>query len=275
MLEQLKTDCGFPEMFKKFEEEYRAKIANGMTPTQIKEELDKNEVENYNNKKGALKYVDCKICNNKGEIAILEDGEIKYRPCTCIKLRYAYQLIEEQGLADSVERLTFHNYTVSDKWQEEVKDKALRYSQSALNEWFAVFGQSGSGKTHICTAIVGELMRRGVPVVYMPYAEDMQILIADYYEKDIYLADICNIKYCECLYIDDFMKNYKENSNEAKIVFEIIDFRYKNKLATIISSEITLSALMGIDIAIAGRIKERCDNYLANIKPDLTKNKRF
>jgi DNA replication protein DnaC len=59
-----------------------------------------------------------------------------------------------------------------------------------------------------------------------------------------------------------------------EIAFDVINRRYNNQKATIISSEIQLGELEKLDKALFGRIKERCGKFSLNIKNEDSRNYR-
>ncbi|CAI3652424.1 hypothetical protein CNEO4_2120001 [Clostridium neonatale] len=50
-----------------------------------------------------------------------------------------------------------------------------------------------------------------------------------------------------------------------KHIYPIINFRYTNKLPTLISTECTPNMLMNLDEALAGRILEMCGKKFGNV----------
>ena len=75
-----------------------------------------------------------------------------------------------------------------------------------------------------------------------------------------------------------YLKEVKLTSADMNIAFEMLNFRYTNdKLITVISSEKTISDIVKIDEAIAGRIVERTGlkRFCNNILKDPSKNFRF
>jgi len=276
MLEKIEFD-GEPKtaVLRKLKQEWENETKN-KNDSEIYAEQVKNKIKHYNEEVGNLKYFNCAICKNKGEIALLgDDGEMTYAICKCMKARHAYQMIDIQGLTASVQNYTFENFKVSEQWQKSLKDTALEFANSDFKNWFLVCGQSGAGKTHICTAIVGKLLQRGIAVTYMPYVSEMQKLMALRYDKEEYEDEIEYYKKSLILYIDDFLKMAGSGGgNELRTVFEIIDYRYNNRLTTIISSELTFNKLSAVDFAIAMRIKERCGKSVVNIEYGQIKNQR-
>lgn len=62
------------------------------------------------------------------------------------------------------------------------------------------------------------------------------------------------------LYIDDFLKG-SNSENSLEIAFDILNYRYNNKLTTLISSELLMNELNAIDAAITGRIYQSAEGF--------------
>jgi len=171
---------------------------------------------------------------------------------------------------------TFDKFNANHNWQKHIKTKAIEFANSP-SDWFYIGGQSGSGKTHLCTAIAGELLKTK-RLRYMLWRDDAVKLKSYVNDAVEYKKLIEPLKTCTVLYIDDFLKtgNNGMTTGDINIAFEILNYRYNNpELVTIISSEYLLAEIIRIDEAIAGRIKERCKDYCFEIGKDVKKNYRL
>ncbi len=191
----------------------------------------------------------------------------------------ARRRMEEQaklsGLGDSLTRNTFDTYIAKEAWQEAIKQKAIQFAQESKFDWFFVGGQIGSGKTHICTAIVGEMIQRGYQARYMLWRDEIA-RIKRHMNEEQYEIILDRFREIPLLYIDDFFKaDSAPTSADINIAFEILDYRYRMKLPTIISSEMKASELMSFDEAIGSRIFERAKGFMLSIGNDKTKNMRI
>ena len=65
-----------------------------------------------------------------------------------------------------------------------------------------------------------------------------------------------------------------KQGSALEIAFDLINRRYNNSKATIISSEYQLQELETLDKALQGRIKERCGKFTLNIKNEVKRNYR-
>ena len=207
-----------------------------------------------------LDNVDCPICHNTGKLLRKGDnGELFSRDCECMAKRVSLRRIERSGMSDMLNRYTFQTYETPDAARVRVKIAAEKFCK-ADEGWWYIAGQSGSGKTHICTAICSELIERGKNTRYMRWRDESRELKA-LINSDEIEPKLKSLKEVEVLYIDDFLKG-GANEADIRLAFEIINARYNNsKLRTLISSEIGIEELLQIDEALGGRIYERSKGF--------------
>lgn len=194
-----------------------------------------------------------------------------------MKIRESLHAIEKSGLSDVMKKLTFDSFNASTDWQEYIKIKAKSFVKDGKGNWFYIGGQVGCGKTHICTAVTISLFMQGKSGLYMLWrdktAELKGLMNTDSYDKKIE-----ELKKAEVLYIDDFLKtpnNNKPTSADINLAFEILNYRYINKLITVISSEWILSEVIDFDEATGSRIKELTGDYLLTVSKNSNKNYRL
>ena len=225
-------------------------------------ESQRRKAEAYNRTAGKLEGYDCRECMNRGySYTTDESGYLISVPCKCMTIRNNKRRIEQSGLADLLSRYTFKAWQTDEAWQKEILDGAKRFAANP-DGWFSVSGKPGTGKTHICTAICGALMRKGYDVRYMLWRDAATTLKANSTaDAAAYSHEITPLKTVQVLYIDDFFKTGGKRPPtvmDANLAFEIINARYNARdLITIVSSERSLDELMRIDEATASRIYER------------------
>lgn len=270
------------------------KLEHGYKPMSAKD-YEQWKCDKYNSSVGNLNDADgynCDICKNKGYIAEVRENEMfhywseTHVPCKCQRVRNAIRRLNRSGLKDVVKKYTFDKYEVTEPWQQSIKTAAQRFCNDPDNHWLFIAGQSGSGKSHLCTAATVHYIRKGNDAVYMLWRDDIAKIKAvgnDAIEREKLVKPL---KETPVLYIDDLFKMGKDrNGNvepptptDVNIAFEIINYRYNNPgLITIISSERTLTELCQIDEAVAGRIAEQTKDagYCLNIKHDPARNYRM
>ncbi len=236
--------------------EYEQMKADGLNATVG----NRNEEDGYN----------CDICKNKGYIVRVvdkEDGNFYQvcTPCKCEEVRRSIMRMKRSGLKDVIKDYTFDKFQDEEPWQKTIKTAAMEYAKNPEG-WFFIGGQSGSGKTHICTAICREFLLGGKQVIYMLWRDDVVKIKGALTDSEEYAKLINKFKTAEVLYIDDLFKTGKAADNtvqkptgaDINVAFEIINYRYCNpSLLTIISSELSEDELLDIDEATGGRIYER------------------
>lgn len=216
---------------------------------------------------------DCKICKNKGTIAKLVETDGRYShcfaDCQCVDIRNSIMRMKRSGLKDIIKDYTFDKFEDSEPWQKAIKSAAMEYAKNP-NGWFFLGGQSGAGKTHLCTAICREFLLSGKRVRYMLWRDDIVKIKGAVTDSEEYSKLIDQFKTVDVLYIDDLFKTGKAADNsiqkptgaDINVAFEIINYRYNNpSLLTIISSELSEDELIDIDEAIGGRIYERAKAF--------------
>lgn len=237
------------------------------------------QVKNYNELSGELTGVDCPKCKNKGLIAFanIESLTFETRVCECQTKRISIRRMEKSGLSQVLNKHTLETYRTDAPYQKIVKQKALDYIRDDGDKWFFIGGQSGSGKTHICTAICGKMLEDGREVLYMQWVKDSGLL-KSLKTDESYQPTLAKYLKTEILYIDDLFKtrfNEPPTAADVGLLFEILNYRYNNGLKTIFSSERTINGLIDIDEACGGRVKEMCGEYVLTIHKDTGKNMRL
>lgn len=214
--------------------------------------------------------VDCPLCGNTGQRIVKGEGllDVRVFECECMNVRRSLRTIRNSGMSDMLERYTLDNYLTPDAERRAIKQSAEEFIK-APEGWYYIAGRSGSGKTHICTAICGELIRRGKRTLYMLWRDESTKLKSGLTDREWYEKRIDRLKTVPVLYIDDFFKarktegQTKVTDGDVNLAFEILNCRYNDKkLRTIISSELTLPEILDIDEATGGRIYERARGFV-------------
>lgn len=230
----------------------------------------KNRIKILNNRVGDLKGYDCNICKNKGYLYELQDNEIIAIDCQCKNERLIMSNLARAGLLESFKTKTLETFKTPLKWQMDIKNKALEYLKSQNNEWFVLCGITGSGKTHIATAISVELVKRGLSYHYMQFSVEMPSLATKINNFNTSVSENAQMELerlanVDVLYIDDFMKLNNYNKEVIlPLLFTLINQRYINNKRTIITTELSVEEIMQYDEAITGRMIERAGSYVIN-----------
>lgn len=198
-----------------------------------------------------------------------------FEVCACINAEAVKAAIAESGLENELKSKNFATFKTDEEYQKFIKAAAIDYLKAIKQNkktWFYIGGQSGSGKSHICTAIANRFLQNNYKLRYMRWIDELRQMKSNFGSSKLQ-----EFKECDVLYIDDLFKGSKQPSEyEIGIAFEVFNYRDSNNLITLISSEMTDSKLKNIDEAIHGRIKAHTGNeFMINIQPDENKNYRL
>ena len=218
------------------------------------------QVDGYNSRPGELGLLDCHKCLNRGDYAVAEGGRFVIKECSCMTKRRAMKRMKRSGLEDVITRYTFNSFQTEEDWQEQAKVLCQRYSENPEG-WLVISGNPGTGKTHLCTAVCGNLIKAGTDVRYFLWRSQAPGLKALANSPD-YEAAVRPWKEVKALYIDDFLKGTVTDA-DINLAFDILNARYNRKdLITIISSEMTIEQILSRDEALGSRIYERIGVYI-------------
>ena len=243
-------------------------------------EYGKIKADSINKEKGKLIGYDCPQCLNRGNIAIpKEDGNVTFQECSCMKIRRCVQKMEASGLREVIERYTFDAYQDKESWQTSIKRGAVDYANK-VDGWLLFCGQSGSGKTHLCTAVCRHLLLAGEEVRYMPWRQDIRELKA--MESTNQIEALKKLQTAPILFIDDLFKTGRAadgscnpTAADINLAFDIINYRYTKRLTTIISTERSPAELVDLDEAVGGRIVEMSQGHTYCIEKKPGRNYRL
>lgn len=223
----------------------------------------RTQADALNSRDGSLGLVDCPKCRNRGDFAVVEDGRIVIRECSCMVKRRAMKRMKASGLEDVISRYTFPAFQAAEPWQAEALELCQRYAAEPSG-WLVIAGTPGTGKTHLCTAVCGALIKAGMDVRYFLWRSQAPGLKAMANTTD-YEKGVEPFKTVKVLYIDDFLKGNITDA-DINLAFDILNARYnRTDLLTIISSELTIEKILNRDQALGSRIYERQTVYIKTV----------
>lgn len=232
--------------------------------------MEQNKVDTYNQSQAEDDGtgLQCADCNNRGNIAFLSDGgTFTIRDCKCAGTRLTVRRLQKQGLYEAARVKTLPNFRTSTDTQRTLKSLVRQFIAEQDPRWLILSGQSGAGKTHLCTAAFVRLsFDRGLDGRYLLWNSDGRRIKAAAKDGDEQLLN--DFKRCKLLYIDDLFKCKRDSEPsdaDVRLAYEILDHRYSHKLVTIISTEMLPEDIRYLDEAIYRRIHEMCGPYIGNI----------
>ena len=211
----------------------------------------------------------CHKCNDTGWL--YNDIKKSYYQCSCIKEKLIIEQLERTGLGEKAINRSFTDFEAWNPTIKAMKGIATGYYLSfdklkdKNSNSLALLGESGAGKTHLLVALINNFVtNKKLTVVYMSYIDAITELKQNILNGEVYQKKVTKYKTSEILVIDDLFKNGHTDS-DLRLISEILNYRYINKLPVMISSEYLIRQLIEIDKAIGGRIKEMTQGYLYEV----------
>lgn len=253
----------------------------------MRRERYERQVARENATEGNLKGYNCTICKNKGYISAVReydgDFEIIQKTCAvCAKPRRSIANLQRSGLAEVLDKYTFDNFTTDKEWQKDMLAKARAFRAQNKVPCFFIGGNSGAGKTHLCSALAIDYLRHGAEVRYILWRKELREIRRKIYDEgdEGYLDYLKNV---DVLYLDDFFKSVKTSDDpfqrptqaDANLAYEIISERLDRDRITIISTECTLDELIAIDEAMGSRIRRGSEGFATVVRRDRKNNYRL
>jgi len=197
----------------------------------------------------------CPLCKDTGWIE-LENGS--YKRCVCRNQINVQSLIDLSGIPKGYLAKTVADYNASDKLSNEIKKAVTDYvnnfkqaKESGLGLY--LYSQTaGTGKTHLACAVGLAVMRLYQVNVKFITLSDLFLEIQSAFKGDFYSV-LNNFRDAELLIIDDVGVE-KPSEWKSEMMFSIVDYREKNVLPTIMTSNCRKDEL-SYDNRIKSRIK--------------------
>ncbi len=125
---------------------------------------------------------------------------------------------------------------------ERAYNLARQFSQS-LEGWLLFQGRYGCGKTHLSAAISNFAVSLGIPALFITVPDLLDTLRHSYNATDYTFEERFNeIRQVRLLILDDFGTQNATGWAQEKL-FQILNYRYINRLPTVITTNVTLDEI--------------------------------
>ena len=185
-----------------------------------------------------VKY-SCSVCSDTG---YTEKGGM----CSCFREALIKQTILSSGMGNLIEKQTFESFVINPTDENcELMQKNLEIAKDFAHNFdkqkggMLLIGTTGTGKTHISSAIAKVVIEKGFDVIY----DSVHNIVSDY-EKDKFKSDYGQKdfhveKYIECdlLIIDDLGTEFSTPFT-LSCIYNLLNTRQNKGLSTIISTNL-------------------------------------
>ena len=199
----------------------------------------------------------CKTCSDTGFVGT--------KMCSCLKQLLITKNIQSSGMGNLIDKQSFDNFNL-DVYSSspEIKERMQRNLKiaKAFAEKFAshhgnllLIGTTGTGKTHVSTAIARVVISQGFDVLYDSAQNIIDDFETDKFKSGHSRTESVSDKYLECelLIIDDLGAEFVTQFSISAL-YNLINTRQNKGLSTIISTNLSASELAG---KYEGRIYSR------------------
>jgi DNA replication protein DnaC len=147
---------------------------------------------------------------------------------------------------------------------------AEKFAEAPDGKWLVIWGERGNGKSHLCAAVDNHLREAGVAVIFVTAPDLFAALrrsmdLDRTTEQESYSGRMRTFKEAQALILDDLGAETSSAWSEG-VLFEILDFRYRNRLPTMIASNVPPEHF---DPRLASRMQDKAFSVvLTNTAPD-------
>ena len=204
---------------------------------------------------------DCPHCGGIGflrlDVPLGHEKFGKLEPCVCRAneiAQNARQRLYEMSNLERLSHLKFDNFNTSGNPKAEfvspqevanlhdILDAAEKFAKE-LKGWLLLEGSYGCGKTHLAAAIANDAVHRGVPTLFITVPDLLDSLRFAYNDPETtFEARFEDIRGADLLVMDDFGTQNATPWAQEKL-FQIINYRYINKLPTVITTNLILDEI--------------------------------
>ena len=203
----------------------------------------------------------CPHCGGVGFLRVdVPVGHEKFgrlEPCVCRAneiAENARQRLYEMSNLERLSHLTLANFNplgnpkaefVSPPEVASLRDAvdASENFAKTLQGWLLLEGSYGCGKTHLAAAIANDAVQRGVPTLFITVPDLLDSLRFAYNDPETtFEARFEDIRNADLLVMDDFGTQNATPWAQEKL-FQIINYRYTNKLPTVVTTNLILDEI--------------------------------
>ena len=193
-----------------------------------------------------IKYT-CPECSDSGYVGT--------RMCKCMRELIVTENIKASGMGRLIERQSFDNFDL-DRYKKNPEGyERMKANLEAAKDFvenvdkgrtLLLIGSTGTGKTHLSTAIAKAVIERGWTVIYDSTQNIISSFETDKFRSGYSQREPESNKYLECdlLILDDLGTEFSSQFS-VSCIYNLINTRQNKGLSTVISTNLTAKALAG------------------------------
>lgn len=188
----------------------------------------------------------CKVCSDTGFAGT--------KMCQCLKEKLITMNIHSSGMGNLIDKQSFDNFTL-DVYKNNPEaharmERNLKIAKAYADKFpthrgnLLLIGTTGTGKTHISTAIAKSVISQGFDVLYDSTQNILNDFERDKFRSGFNQTESASEKYLECdlLIIDDLGAEFSTQFSVSAL-YNLINTRQNKGLSTIISTNLSAGEL--------------------------------
>jgi DNA replication protein DnaC len=218
---------------------------------------------------------DCRYCGNRRYVL---DSAGNLKPCPECGVAQTWKVKAVDAFSSrsgAAMKQTFFNFKtrfngVEDALLRDCLEAAEEFAEEPDGRWLVLWGERGNGKSHLCAAVANHLIAGGRAALFISMPDLLASLrqamdLQANTEQESYSRRMNTFKTASVLILDDLGAEGKSDWSDS-VLFEILDYRYRNHLPTMI---VTNCALDAFDPRIASRMQDTLfSTVIENRAPD-------
>jgi DNA replication protein DnaC len=204
----------------------------------------------------------CDYCENRRYI--LDDaGTLKPCPhCGTANGWKAQKLAAYSSRTGRAQEQTFQNFNTAPVGRPDASLTlclgAAQAFAADLDGWLVIHGKPGNGKSHLCAAVANELIAHGTSVIFVTMPDLLESLKAlmDGAGDESTSDRLQTYKTVPVLILDDLGAEKRSEWSEMTL-FELVDYRYRNRLPMMIATNLDPNNKDDFDPRVVDRWTDR------------------
>lgn len=223
---------------------------------------------------------DCPVCHGAGFVIRESDpadpASGVMAACSCRVKKYESAGKRVKALNANLggyEQMTFDNFNAEGRGQLRpeqktnlayARDCAMKFAENPA-DWLLYTGRYGTGKTHLAAAVANRALEKGIDLIFQPVPDLLDQLRMSYGNPgESYEDRFEKYRTVPLLVLDDLGAQSPTAWAEEKL-YQIINYRYVNRLPTVITSNVNMR---DVDGRIASRLRDPMVNHIVMSVPD-------
>ena len=194
-----------------------------------------------------------------------DTGFVGTKMCSCLKQLLIMKNIKSSGMGNLIDKQSFENFNLdvynNDPQIRERMERNLKIAKAFASNFarhhdnLLLIGTTGTGKTHVSTAIAKAVISQGFDVLYDSAQNIINDFETDKFRSGYQPTEPVSNKYLECdlLIIDDLGAEFVSQFSVSAL-YNLINTRQNKGLSTLISTNLSATELAG---KYEGRIYSR------------------